>query len=95
MNKILESKYGLLIFSLLSGAAYFVLVMMLISNINYSYLLGIFFFPAVICGAALCVFKSVKNFIENEEIEKAKRIITIHIAVITVAVINTIIWIIA
>ena len=86
MKRILESKYGLLIFSLASGVSYFVLIMMLISNVPYSYLLGIFFFPTVICGAALCLFKTIKNMQENDEYRKIRYLIVIHICVIILAV---------
>lgn len=87
MKKIIESKYGLLIFSLLSGLAYFILIMQLISETKYSYLLGIFFFPTVICGAALCIIKSVRAFIENEEFDKAKKLLILHVFVIIFALI--------
>ena len=82
MKKIIESKYGLLIFSLISGLAYFILIIMLISKINYSYLLGIFFFPAVVCGAALCLFKSIKGLEEAQEYGKIKALMILHIFVI-------------
>ena len=88
MKKIIESKYGLLIFSLLSGLSYFALIMILISGVNFSYLLGIFFFPAIVCGAALCIFKTVKNCIEDGRESAAKRMISINIAVIIFALIS-------
>lgn len=86
MEKFLKSKYGLLIFSLGCGVAYFILVMMLIANIRYSYLLGIFFFPTVICGAALCIYKTIKNMQEASEIGRIKSLIILHIFVILLAV---------
>lgn len=85
MEKILKSKYGLLIFSLLSGLAYFILIMILISKINYSYLLGLFFLPAIVCGGALCLFKTIKNMEENEEFKKIKSLMIIHIFVFLLA----------
>ena len=87
MKKILDSKYGLLIFSLLSGLGYFTLIMLLLADISYSYLLGIFFFPAVICGAALCIYKTVSSLAENNEYGKIKRIFVIHSALIVFAAI--------
>ncbi len=86
MKKIIESKYGLLIFSIVSGLAYFILIMMLISKVNYSYLLGIFFFPAVICGAALCLFKSIRGLEAEQEYSKIKALMVLHIFVILLAV---------
>lgn len=85
MKKILDKKYGLLVFSLLSGFAYFTLIMILISEVQFSYLLGIFFFPTVVCGAALCLVKSIKLMLENQEEKKAYRIMKLHIALIIFA----------
>ena len=85
MEKILKSKYGLLIYSLVCGLAYYVLVMELISNISYSYLLGIFFFPAIVCGAALSLYKTIKNMEQAQEFSKIKSLMIIHIFVILLA----------
>ncbi len=85
MKKILTSKYGLLIFSLLGGLSYFILVMMLISKTNYSSLLGLFFFPAIVCGGALCLFKTIRNMEEAKEFGKIKSIMVIHIFVFLLA----------
>ena len=85
MEKILKSKYGLLIFSLLSGLAYFILIMMLISKTNYSYLLGLFFFPAIVCGAALCLYKSIRNMEQDGDFVKIKSLLLIHIFVFLLA----------
>lgn len=91
MDKILKSKYGLLIFSLISGFSYFILIMMLISKYNYSYLLGFFFFPAIICGAALCLYKSIRGMEEAGEYKKIKSMIMIHYFVVLLALIFIII----
>ena len=88
MKKIIESKYGLLIFSLVSGLAYFILIMMLISKIDYSYLLGIFFFPTVICGAALCLYKSIRGLENAQEYGRIKALMILHIIVILLAAAN-------
>lgn len=85
MEKFLKTKYGLLIFSLVCGLAYYVLVMKLISTINYSYLLGIFFFPAIVCGTALSLYKTIKNMEETQEFFKIKALMIIHIFVILLA----------
>ena len=86
MEKFLKSKYGLLIFSLGCGVAYFILIILLVANIKYSYLLGIFFFPTVICGAALCIYKTIKNLQEVSEFRRIKSLIILHIFVILLAV---------
>ncbi len=87
MKKIIESKYGLTVFSLISGIGYFVLLLLLLANVKYSYLLGIFFCPAIVCGSALCIIKYVRALQEKEEYEKIKRILIIHSALIVFAVI--------
>ncbi len=86
MKKILNSKYGLLIFSLISGIANFILIMMLISKMNYSYLLGIFFFPAVVCGIALCLYKSIKNLEQIQAWSKIKSLMLLHIFVVMLSI---------
>ena len=85
MEKILKSRYGLLIFSLISGVAYFLLIMMLIAQVKFSYLLGLFFFPAIVCGGALCLYKTIKNLEEANEIAKIKSLMVIHIFVVLLA----------
>ena len=85
MEKILKSKYGLLIFSLVSGFAYFILIMMLIANVKYSYLLGVFFFPTVVCGAALCLYKTIRSMEEASEFGRIKSLMIVHIFVVLLA----------
>lgn len=89
MDKLFKSKYGLLIFSLLCGVGYFLLIMLLISNVEYSYLLGIFFFPAVICGGALCVFKTIRGYMENENHISLKRFVMINTVMVIFSIIAT------
>ncbi len=79
MDKILNTKYGGLIFSLLSGLGYFFLVMALISETKYSYLLGIFFFPTIVCGAAVCILKTIKAWQEEGKFENIRRLMYIHV----------------
>lgn len=94
MNKIIESKYGLLTFSLLSGLSYFILIMLLIGEINFSYLLGIFFFPVIVCGTALCLMKTINAFIENDDYPRVKKIINLHIALMAFALVCLIVLVI-
>ena len=82
MNRILKSNYSLLAFSLVSGVGYFLLVMILISDVRYSYLLGLFFLPTIVCGAALCLYKTIKTWLECEEYSRIYKLITIHFILI-------------
>lgn len=95
MKKFLSSKYGLLIFSLISGIAYFILIMMLISKINYSYLLGIFFFPAVVCGIALCLYKSIKNLEQIQAWSKIRSLMLLHVFVVMLSIIFLVIYLLS
>ncbi|MDY3929876.1 MAG: hypothetical protein SOZ34_11030 [Clostridia bacterium] len=87
MNKLLNSKYGILIFSLFGGLGYFLLILTLISETKYSYLLGFFFFPTIVCGVALCIFKTIKQWQQEEQYQKIYRLIYIHIALFVFSVI--------
>lgn len=94
MKKIIESKYGLLIFSLLCGLSYYILIMMLISQVEYSYLLGMFFFPAIVCGAAIYLIKALKALIENEDMHRVRRIIVLHSVLIFLTLVYVVVKII-
>ena len=87
MEKILKSRYGLLIFSLACGLSYFILIMLLIANVKYFYLLGIFFFPAVVCGGALCLYKTIKNMEDASEFRRIKSLMILHVFVVLFAVV--------
>ena len=88
MQKIFNTKYGGLIFSLLSGLSYFILILsfMLDGNTKNG-LLGFFFAPAIICGIALVLFKMIRGFIENEELKKANVIGIMHIILMLLSVV--------
>lgn len=75
MNKLYEklSKNGAItLHALLAGLAYFVIVMRFIVDYtkvsNGAILLGIFFFPAIICGSALMLIKLMRNWRDQENL---------------------------
>lgn len=91
-NKILNllrSTYGLLVFALLSGCAYFAAVLkFILANTNAGGgLLGFFFFPAIIAGAALIIVKLVKQCVENGEDKKALVIFYFHAVFIVIGIV--------
>lgn len=69
-NKILNllrNTRGLLIFALLSGAAYYAVILkFILANTEVGGgLLGFFFLPAIVCGAALVLIKVIKQCFEG------------------------------
>lgn len=86
MKRLFETKYGGLCFSLLSGLAYFAVVMnfVLESTGKKGILLGIFFFPAIVCGAAYVILKSIKQLQEREEYTKITVIFVCHVILMLV-----------
>lgn len=88
IEKIFATKYGGLIFTLLSGTAYFIVILnFILAASPKNALLGFFFAPAIICGSALVLFKSIRMHIENEEIKIANRLAIIHIALMLISIV--------
>ncbi len=95
MKKLFEKKYSGLIFSLLSGVAYFILATVAVigSMGNKGLLLCFFFFPAIICGVALVLLKSIKMWLEAEDYKKVGLIFWVHIAIMAFAILAAILMI--
>lgn len=87
MKKIFENRLGGLIFSLLSGLAYFGVIMNFVLDNTGSkgVLLGIFFFPAIVCGAAFVILKSVRQWQENEEYSKITALTVCHVVLMVIS----------
>lgn len=88
IKQIFNSKYGGLIFSLLSGCAYFIIILdfLLIANPKNG-LIAFFFSPAIICGFGLILFKSIKQLLEKDEDKRANIIGIFHIVLILMSVV--------
>lgn len=80
IGKIFDTKFGGLIFSLASGCAYFIIVLSFISANTQSGggLLGFFFFPAIICGIALVLLKTVNRLKEEGQYGRINIICWLH-----------------
>ncbi|MGM9937375.1 MAG: hypothetical protein ACI38A_08525 [Candidatus Ornithomonoglobus sp.] len=92
MNKkilnILNTTAGQLIFSLLAGGGYFMIILkFIISASNGSAFLAYSFSPLIICGAALVIVKLMKQARENENPGAIIKLFWIHIAVIAVGIV--------
>ena len=88
--KLLQNTWGLLVFALLSGCAYYAVVLKFIyANTNAGgNLLGFFFLPLIVCGAALVIIKLVKQCMENGREGAAAAIFWSHAAFIVIAAVT-------
>ena len=89
IGKIFNTKYGGLIFSLLGGAAYFAIILdFILKHTSYGgALLGFFFFPAIIAGAALIIIKTVKRLEAEEAFTKINIFLYLHLALIVLGIV--------
>lgn len=90
MKKFFETKYGGLIFSLLSGLAYFGLVLCFVleNTGDKGIILGIFFFPAIVCGMGLVLLKSIKLWQEQEAYGKITAVAVFHVILMIISFIT-------
>lgn len=89
IGKIFDTKYGGLIFSLICGVAYFIIILTFIVR-HTSYggaLLGFFFFPAITAGAALIIIKTVKRLEAEEAFGKINLFLWFHIVLILLSIV--------
>lgn len=89
IGKIVESKAGELIFSLVSGLAYYIVITaFIIGNTNSGgALLSFFFLPAIVCGAALILIKTIRKLKEEEQFGKINLLIYPHILLILISIV--------
>ena len=89
IGKIFKTKYGGLAFSLLAGAAYFVIILdFILKHTSYGgALLGFFFSPAIIAGAALIIIKTVKRLEEEEAFAKINLFLYLHMALMILGIV--------
>lgn len=88
VGKIFDKKYGGLIFSLISGSAYFIIILDLILKSSPSGgLLGFFFFPAIICGSGLILLKTINKLRDEENYQKVNIIVYAHIVLVLISIV--------
>lgn len=87
--KLLKNTLGLLIFALLSGGAYYIVILkFILSHTDKGGgMLGFFFFPAIVCGAALILIKLIKQFFENERENSAVALFLLHVLFIMISIV--------
>lgn len=87
IGKIFNTKYGGLIFSLLCGIAYFIIILsFILKSAAHGGLLAFFFSPAIIAGAALIIIKTVKRLAEEEKFRNINLFLYPHIILIALSV---------
>lgn len=88
IGKIFKTKYGGLIFSLLAGCAYFIIILdFILKHTSYGgTLLGFFFAPAIIAGAALVIIKTVKGLEADEKFKKINLFLYSQLAIILLSI---------
>lgn len=88
MGKIFNTKYGGLVFSLLCGIAYFIIILsFILKNTAQGGLLAFFFSPAIIAGAALIIIKTVKRLQEEEKFRNINLFLYSHIILMALSVV--------
>lgn len=89
IGRIFKTKYGGLIFSLLAGLAYFIIILdFILKHTSYGgALLGFFFAPAIIAGAALIIIKTVKRLEADEKFKKINLFLYFHLALIFLSIV--------
>ena len=87
IGKIVNSTLGELIFSLVAGVAYFIIIMgFVVANTNTGgYMLSFFFLPAIVCGAALLLIKTIRKLKDEEGYSKINAIIYTHIVLLLIS----------
>ena len=82
----LKKRANATVFSLIAGAAYFVLILGLIMSYDpRGWLIAAFFSPLVICGIALVLLKSILRWTEEGSDRSLVLVFWLHIAVFIVA----------
>ena len=88
IGKLFDTKYGGLMFSLLSGFAYFTVIHLLVlASTPNGKLLSFFFFPAITAGAALFMIKTVKRLAEEERYRNINIFLYAHVLLMLLSVV--------
>lgn len=89
IGKIVNSTIGELIFSLISGIAYFIIIMgFVVGNTQAGgFMLSFFFLPAIVCGAALLLIKTIRKLKDEENFGKINALIYAHIVLLLVSLV--------
>lgn len=89
VGKILEKKYGELIFGLISGLAYFFIVLRFIVEHTKTGggLLAFFLAPLIICFPAIALIKSTRDLREKERFSTVNILIWAHLLLFLISIV--------
>ncbi|MBR4173337.1 MAG: hypothetical protein IKR46_03090 [Clostridia bacterium] len=89
IGKIFDKKYGGLIFSLLAGSAYFIIILDFILKHTQrgGALLGFFFSPAIIAGVALVIIKTIKRLEADEAFTRINLFLYLHLILMLLGIV--------
>lgn len=89
ITKIFNSTVGGLVFSLLCGSAYFIIVLSFLLSTQGAGagLMGLFLAPLIICGMALVIIKAAKKMIAEEDPRKLSIMMYSHIILMALSVV--------
>ena len=85
----MKKKNAPFIFSLIAGLGYFMVILRFIAAYTASsqgWLLGLFFFPAIVCGTALVFLKAIKKCLEEENKGKINFLVIAHIILLLIGI---------
>ena len=90
MLRLIKTTAGRLVFSLLCGLSYFLVLLPPITRFSGgNSLLAVFFSPLIVCGAALIVIKSVKRAEEEENDAVIIRLAVLHAVLLAIGIVFT------
>lgn len=89
IGKLVDTKNKELIFSLLCGLAYYIVITGFIVGNTQSggMLLSFFFLPAIVCGAALIIIKTIRKLKEEEQFGKINLLIYPHLLLMAISIV--------
>ncbi len=81
INFFKKHTYMPLIFSLVSGIAYFLIVYPMLCSMRGGAFLAFMFLPAIVFGSGLIIIKMLKNFMDMENEKGVWFLVVMHIIV--------------
>lgn len=89
IGKLLDKKYGELVFGLLSGVGYLGIILSFIleNTAQGGLLLAFFFFPVIICLPALLLIKLTRSLREKENYNAINTVMWLHLVLLIVSLV--------
>ena len=86
---LMKKKYAPLIFSLISGCAYYIIILSFIMTHTAvgGGLLAMYIAPVVICGIALVLVKLIKKNLEDENSRSINTVFWLHVVLCAISIV--------